>query len=87
MVLLFHSRYCIPCEIVDNKKKGFYALKLDMSKAYDRVEWDFVEVLLKKFEFLKRLIHLIMGCIFAVKYSILLNGSPLTPIASTRGLR
>lgn len=58
-----------------------------MSKAYDRVEWDFVEVLLKKFEFLKRFIHLIMGCIFTVKYSILLNASPLTPIASTRGLR
>lgn len=57
-------------------KAGFMALKLDMNKAYDRVEWSFMKGLLRKMGFHERWVALMMECITTVSYYLLIYGEP-----------
>jgi hypothetical protein len=68
-------------------KEGFMAVKIDMSKAYDRVEWVFLKEVMGKLGFALRWIDLIMTCITIVRYSIVVNGQPVGDIRPTRGIR
>jgi hypothetical protein len=68
-------------------KEGYMAVKLDMSKAYDRLEWSFVEGVLRKLGFANRWVVLLMSCIRSVTYSILINGQPQGLITPSRGIR
>lgn len=47
---------------------------LDMSKAYDRTEWDFLRKMMQKLGFQNRWIGLIMKCVTTVLYRIKVNG-------------
>ena len=74
---------------LDKKKHraGFMAIKVDLVKAYDRLEWSFIHNVLKAFWFLEELIKLIMSCVSSTSISILLDGGKLTLFKPTRGIR
>ena len=57
-------------------KQGLMAIKLDMSKAYNRVEWAYLEAIMRRLGFQDRWISLMMMCVNSVSYSMLVNGEP-----------
>ena len=68
-------------------KEGYIAVKVDLEKAYDRLEWSFVYNVLQAFHFPINIINLIMSCISNTSLSVLVNGSTLDPIRPSRGIR
>ncbi|XP_035544570.1 uncharacterized protein LOC108988642 [Juglans regia] len=72
-----------------NKKSvgGNVVIKLDMSKAYDRVDWKFLLHVLDAFGFSAQFCDLIKACISTPWYSIMMNGTPKGFFKSERGLR
>ncbi|XP_042983190.1 uncharacterized protein LOC122312604 [Carya illinoinensis] len=68
-------------------KRGCMALKIDMSKAYDKIEWSFVEAVMVKMEFPLRWIRLIQSCLNSIFYSILVSGEPQRKFMPSWGLR
>ena len=72
VMVAFETTHCINGR--RKCKDPLMALKLDMSKAYNRGEWRYLEVIMRKLEFNERWTSLMMMCISTVTYSVLING-------------
>lgn len=62
--------------------RGTIAMKLDMSKAYDLVEWVLFRRLLTKMGFAGAWVDIIMTFVSTVTYSFIINGVPLDPLTT-----
>ncbi|XP_026417489.1 uncharacterized protein LOC113312969 [Papaver somniferum] len=86
-----HDNIIIAHELIHTMKhkegsNGTMTIKLDLSKAFDRLEWSFLNKILEKFGFCKDFCNLVMQCVSTTSISVLLNGSPCDQFEPTRGV-
>ncbi|GAU43270.1 hypothetical protein TSUD_36200 [Trifolium subterraneum] len=70
-----------------NGRRGELALKIDISKAYDKVDWGFLRGVMTRMRFTDVWIRWVMMCVSSVNYSVLMNSDRVDPISPGRGLR
>ena len=68
-------------------REGYMAVKVDLEKAYDRLEWSFIHKVLQAFRFPHNIIKLIMSCISTSSLFVLVNGCTLEAFNPLRGIR
>ena len=68
-------------------KQGYMAIKVDLERKFNRMEWSFIHKVLQAFKFPQNLIRMIMSCVTTTRISILFNGGALEPFTPSRGLR
>lgn len=68
-------------------KKGKMTVKPDISKENDKVEWSYIEAILKALGFKDQWIQLVMSCITTVSYFVLVNDKPSETFLPSRGLQ
>jgi hypothetical protein len=79
---------CVHAIQGNNGTRGDYcAYKLDLSKAYDRVDWGILKSVMEKLGFHRKFVQWIMTCVSTVRYSVRFNGTALRPFHPSRGLR
>lgn len=86
-IVAFEVMHFIQQEKNPSRELANYAYKLDLSKAYDRVDWTFLEMAMVKMGFSSTWIKWIMQCVTMVRFSVNFNGKLLEPFVPTRGLR
>lgn len=66
---------------------GVAGMKVDVSKAYDRLEWTYIEWMLHKFGFPQKWIERVMQCIRSVSYCFIRDGKIFGDVVPQRGVR
>ena len=60
-----------------SKNNSFCALKLDMMKAYAKLEWPYLQAIMGKLGFEQQWIGIVMGMVSLVSFSVMFNGEKL----------
>lgn len=72
---------------LQSKKEAGMLIQLDLSKAYDKVSWSYLEKVLDAFGFNKPWIKWVLSLVTSPSLSILVNGAPSTPFTPSLGIR
>nr|KYP54028.1 Retrovirus-related Pol polyprotein LINE-1 [Cajanus cajan] len=67
--------------------KGWMAIKIDLEKAYDRLNWNFIKDTLLDIGLPSSFINLVWACISSAKFRMLWNGEALSEFLPSRGVR
>ncbi|KAL0304686.1 UNVERIFIED_CONTAM: LINE-1 retrotransposable element O protein [Sesamum angustifolium] len=88
---LISDNISLPQELIhsigDKKRYDNVVFKLDMAKAYDRVQWRFLYQVMRKMGFNEKWIQLITNCIEHCWFSVLINGDKVGFFQLLKGLR
>ncbi|PNY10809.1 ribonuclease H, partial [Trifolium pratense] len=68
-------------------KKGAFAIKVDLAKAYDKLSWEFIWRVLMEINFPETLINVIMHAVTSVMTNVKWNGARSTYFKPQRGIR
>ncbi|KAA3486821.1 reverse transcriptase [Gossypium australe] len=90
---MIHDNILIAHELVlylqsakNGLNKGF-VIKLDISKLYDRVEWNFIQDVMRRMGYAGIWVDKILNCVRSVRYVVKCNSILLETIIPERGLR
>eukprot|EP00253_Pinus_taeda_P001635 PITA_01635 len=72
---------------LQSRKVAGMMMQLDLSKAYDKASWNYLEAILTAFGFASHWIRWIMALIKSTRFSILVNGAPTNQFTPSLGLR
>jgi len=65
----------------------FVSIKLDISKAYNRMDWEYLKEVMIKMGFNQKWLQWMVMCIESVNYNVLVNGEHVGPVIPECGLR
>jgi len=77
---MIHSMHTV------KRKLGFFVIKVDLAKAYDKMRWSYIDHILHEVVFPQNLISLIMHCISSIQSNMIWTGYKASPLTPQRGL-
>ncbi|XP_019418518.1 PREDICTED: uncharacterized protein LOC109329295 [Lupinus angustifolius] len=93
--VFIHGRYILDAPVIINEvihsakkdRNGCFLFKVDFEKAYDSMDWTFLDYMLSRFGFSLRWRKWINACLSSTTMAILVNGSPMAQFSVSRGIR
>ena len=68
-------------------KRGFFAITVDLEKAYDKLNWKFIKSILYELNLLKRFMEIIMNCVTTSFFNNLWNKETIEEFTPNKVIR